>query len=73
MDRLATERTGIGQTETLLAAVRPPRLVGGLTWNWSPSSSGTGTVFATAFEDRLGISLVDYEDQFFYLMRDFLD
>ncbi len=31
-----------------------------------------GTVFATAFENRLGISLVDYEARFFELMNDYL-
>jgi hypothetical protein len=31
-----------------------------------------GETFATAFENRLGISLTDYEARFFDLMRDFL-
>jgi hypothetical protein len=31
-----------------------------------------GTVFATAFENRLGISLADYEARFFELMNDYL-
>lgn len=32
-----------------------------------------GIDFATAFEDRLGLSVVDYEAQFFDLMRDYLN
>ena len=31
-----------------------------------------GVAFATAFENRLGMSLVDYEDRFFELMRSYL-
>jgi hypothetical protein len=32
-----------------------------------------GIVFSTAFEDRFGISLADYEAQFFGLMNDYLN
>ena len=32
-----------------------------------------GSNFSTAFENRMGISLSEYEEQFFYLMNDYLD
>jgi hypothetical protein len=34
---------------------------------------GDGVAFAAAFENRLGISLQDYEDQFFDRIRAYLN